>query len=492
MLQRDAQIRGLEFLPDLQSNAAFSDDEHRCLLQALLNGTLQPDLYRGRMLPIALIDSLQLHVDDMTNRYMQFATTQQDNPQSEFYQQRTDDQPISMYANAIQSDVILHTTTGAYTTQQEWYQGFLEYIHDRYCPEPSIIVRALLRNDPHHASMSPNEANARVLSTMATHKKHRKHHKVKDSDQPMLSWSLSTSLDLINQSPHPYFGNNHGYDPNPLTPLRNLANRIQAFLAVMDTSPQRLQHSPDVRNTSFQDATAQTSIHMGNSSGQPLHHLSPADIDMQRQAFNVNVHDHYLRFPQINTSSSSQASNQPIVSGIKATTDDDVHDQQSDMSVPQTRYMDAETMELIPRRDTLPTYEDNSPEARELRYKCTIARLEHLCGAIRGYNSNSGNFSKADFTKKRKVVHARNTSPPTAPTLLQMVSRTDQQTGYSVSSQSPSTTPESIRSRQSNTIDLRDIRTAPRTEPVPTPHEGPSVHRDNNDPPSPTNDENRG
>ena len=196
----------------------------------------------------------------------------------------------------------------------------------------------------------------------------------------------------------------------------------------------------------------------------------------------------------MNTSTSSQVNAQPPESGIKATDNDDVHKQPDHivMSVPQTRYMDAETMELIPQREALPDYEDNSPEARELRYKCSIARLEHLCGAIRGYNSTSGNFSKADFTKRRKVVHARGTSPPTAPTIVQMVSHNAQQQDYSVSSQSPSTTPESVRSRQSNTIDLRDIRTAPRSAPVPLPHEDPRVHRDNTDTPSPTNDENRG
>ena len=50
LLQCDAQLRSLEFAPDLQSNTAFSDEEHRCLLQALLDGTIQPDLYRGLML----------------------------------------------------------------------------------------------------------------------------------------------------------------------------------------------------------------------------------------------------------------------------------------------------------------------------------------------------------------------------------------------------------------------------------------------------------
>ena len=419
LLQRDALLRDLEFPPNLQSDTAFSDDEHRCLLQALLNGTLQPDLYRGRMLPITIIDSLQSYVDDMTNRYMQFATTQQDNPQSEFYQRRTYDQPISLYANAIQSDVILHITIGAYPTQQEWYAGFLEYINDSYCPEPSVIVRDLLRNDPHHASMLPNEANVRVLSTMATHKKHRKHHKVKDSDNDIpannIMECLVTTRELTNQPPNPYFGHNHNNDPNPLTPLRNLANRIQAFLAVVDTSPQRLQYSPGVRNTSFQDVTAQTSIHMGTSSGQPLHNQSAGDMNMQRQVFNDNVREHYLRFPPINTSSSSRIPALPITSGIKATSDDDVTHRQQLTANPQHLSMNADTMDLIPQHRELPTYEDNSPEARELRYQTAIARLEHLCGAIREYNSTSitsaGNFMHANFNKKRKVVHARAKKP---------------------------------------------------------------------------------
>ena len=386
--------------------------------------------------------------------------------------------------------------------QPDWYRGFLEYIHDRYCPEPSIVVRALLRNDPHHASMPPSDANAKVLNAMATHKKHRKHHKVKDSDNDVPAKTTMESListrDLIDQPPNPYFGNNHGYDPSPLTPLRNLANRLQAFLAVVDTSPQRLQYSPGVRNTSFQDVTAQTSIHLGTSSGQPLHHLSAADLKQQRHTFNANVDNHYLRFPQVNTSSSSQVSVQPIVSGIKANQDDDVEHQSQriPIRIPQTRYMDAATMEIIPQAQVLPNYEDNSTEAREVRYQRAIARLEHLCSAIRGYNSSSissaGNFAKADFTKRQKVVHVRATSPPTAPTLVQMVSRSTQVPGHSISSQSPSTTPESVRSRQSNTFDLSDIRTAPATAPVPALQEGSSVHRDNNDTTTPTNDENRG
>ena len=334
-----------------------------------------------------------------------------------------------------------------------------------------------------------------VLSVMATHEKHRKHHKVRDSDNVIppntTMTSLITTRDLINQPPNPYFGNNHGYDPNPLTPLRNLVNRLQAFLAVMDTSPPRLQYSPGIRQTTYQDVTAQTSIHLGSSSGQPLHHQSAADIEQQRNMFNTNVDNHYLLFPQVNTSSSSQVHTQPIVSGVKADQDDDVDNQCEHIATPmlQTRYMGVDTMELIPQARDLPMYEDNSPAARKLRHKCTIAKLEHMRNAMRGYDSTQGgNIPKTDFTKRKKVVHARNSSPPTAPAIVYMVSRSTQVPGHSVSSQSPSTTPGSVRSRQSNTFDLRDIRTAPATTPRPESN----VPQDSDAAPGPTNDENRG
>ena len=193
----------------------------------------------------------------------------------------------------------------------------------------------------------------------------------------------------------------------------------------------------------------------------------------------------------MNTSSSSQDIAQPIVSSVKADQDDDVDHQYDHVAttIPQTRYMDADTMEIIPQPQKLPMYEDNSPAARELRHKCTIAKLEHMRNAMHGYDSTQcGNISKADLTTCRKVVNATNNSPPTARTIIQMVSRSTQVPGHSIPSQSPSTTPESVRSQPSNTFDLRDIRTAPATTPMADPNEP----QDNNDAPSPTNDENRG
>lgn len=44
---------------DISSNALFSDRDFRCLLQALLSGTLQPRQYMDRMLPYQLVSDLR-------------------------------------------------------------------------------------------------------------------------------------------------------------------------------------------------------------------------------------------------------------------------------------------------------------------------------------------------------------------------------------------------------------------------------------------------
>ena len=47
LLCRDAIIRKTTSLPNLQSNNPFSKDDFNCLLQALIGGTIQSDLYHG-------------------------------------------------------------------------------------------------------------------------------------------------------------------------------------------------------------------------------------------------------------------------------------------------------------------------------------------------------------------------------------------------------------------------------------------------------------
>lgn len=74
---RQAIQRFLDRDPDKHSDASFTDEELCCLLRALLDGTIQPDLYRGCALSVALIDALQAYVDNEANRNIQFARTSQ-------------------------------------------------------------------------------------------------------------------------------------------------------------------------------------------------------------------------------------------------------------------------------------------------------------------------------------------------------------------------------------------------------------------------------
>jgi len=62
-LQRDNVRHNYRGLIDIESDDPFGPQEFRCLLQALLGGTLLPSQYSGRMLPYGLISFLRSHVD---------------------------------------------------------------------------------------------------------------------------------------------------------------------------------------------------------------------------------------------------------------------------------------------------------------------------------------------------------------------------------------------------------------------------------------------
>lgn len=56
-------------------------------------------------------------------------------------------------------------------------------------------------------------------------------------------------------------------------------------------------------------------------------------------------------------------------------------------------------------------YEDNSEEARQLRYDRTRRSLEYLRDAMDTYDSTlRENIPRADFKKGKKVVHARSST----------------------------------------------------------------------------------
>jgi len=93
---------------DVSSNDRFKPREFRCLLQALLIGTLLPTQYSGRMLPYSLINFLRTHVDDATQTRFNYAYLRLDASQVN----------VRMFWNIIESDTILAITTAPYTDLQ--------------------------------------------------------------------------------------------------------------------------------------------------------------------------------------------------------------------------------------------------------------------------------------------------------------------------------------------------------------------------------------
>jgi hypothetical protein len=159
LLCRDAIIRQITHLPNLESNDPFCKDEFNCLLQALIGGTIQQDLYHGRALPVHLIASLQAYVDTQTNYRLQFAE------QPAQAQRRTSDQPVKLFYNAIQNDTILHLATGAFSDPMVGFDSLMNYINMTDCPELAVVARALMSNDPTNRDMSHADSNKLVLKS---------------------------------------------------------------------------------------------------------------------------------------------------------------------------------------------------------------------------------------------------------------------------------------------------------------------------------------
>ena len=153
---------------------------------------------------------------------------------------------------------------------------------------------------------------------------------------------------------------------------------------------------------------------------------------------------------------------------------------------PRTVLMDASTMEIIPRAQELQSYTDLLDENdRRIRGLAQVARDTEPDWPI-------SEQTYALPTPKRPRMVVRHRSPPTSPTIVQMVSAPEEPShGYNVSSPayfvpslSPSTTPESGQ-RTPATWSLRDTTTQRR---VPAQSRADGTNTD----PSPTHDPNRG
>ena len=162
---RDEVARNLPRSDNQDSNDRFEDHELHCLLRALINGTIQPDLYNGRALPVDLINQLMAHVDNATNQFLQYAQLPAQT------QRWTAAHPITMYIETLENDALYHLTTGAHDDNETWYRGFLAYVDDEDCPEPAVMLATILRETPGNEGVASNNIIRAIERAMITNRR---------------------------------------------------------------------------------------------------------------------------------------------------------------------------------------------------------------------------------------------------------------------------------------------------------------------------------
>ena len=149
LLHRHQARHGYPGIVDTSSNDNFTPREFCCLLQALLDGTLQPAQYFGRMLPYQLVSDLRQHVDTATQTRFNHVVQRME----------PDVVDLRMYWMVIESDTILDITTEAWVNLFDYATSLRATLRDPQFLDPVNVLRNALRdNAPHWAT----RANALV------------------------------------------------------------------------------------------------------------------------------------------------------------------------------------------------------------------------------------------------------------------------------------------------------------------------------------------
>jgi hypothetical protein len=203
LIIRDEVALQLPYNDRIESNEPFKNYELHCVLRALINGTIQPDLYNGRALPLQLIEQLMAHIDNVANQFLQYAQLL---PQA---QQWSAQHPITLYIKALENDAIYHVTTGAHDDNATWYRSFLHCVNDPDCPEPTIVLATLLRENPSNVAVSDTNIISAIERALQTNRRQRRTSRTVQSN-PMEERIFVTDI-APTEERNPHFGNPHFY-----------------------------------------------------------------------------------------------------------------------------------------------------------------------------------------------------------------------------------------------------------------------------------------
>jgi hypothetical protein len=247
---------------DVTSKSNFDTREFRCLLQALLGGTLLPSQYAGRMLPFGLIGFLRSHVDTSAQVRFEYALMRLDRNQCD----------VRLLWSIIESDTIIDLATSAYTDLPQWFENFSNAIQSNKLRDPTIFARnSIIVNEPSFAS----EADTIVAALVEQLRSHR--------------MNTIRNIDIHEHPPH-----------SPSTSdscLANLERRLIDFhQSIINTPPRCVPYTEISPNQSLHKVVdEQYDIALLSPYGQALHTRDATYMRRQEFLFNANIADRLAR-----------------------------------------------------------------------------------------------------------------------------------------------------------------------------------------------------
>ena len=268
LLHRHQARHGYPGTVDTNSNDDFTPREFCCLLQALLDGTLQPAQYFGRMLPYQLVSDLRQHVDTATQARFNYVV------------QRMEPEVVNlrMYWMVIESDAILDITTEAWINVFDYAASLRATLRDPQFLDPVNVLRNGLRDNAPHWATRANELVGNIVHNLRSTRMETIQHR-ETQQSPLAHVSAAVA------------------------PLHELQQRITAFKASLRQTPPRRSPVQRSRRLQYDVVTRQYEIAVGSPYGQAFHLRDATHQRQQEFLFRANVQEQetrYNRIPAVN------------------------------------------------------------------------------------------------------------------------------------------------------------------------------------------------
>ena len=260
-------------IPYLEHENRFNDRENKCLLIALLDNTIIPSLYKGRALPLPVINDLKSFIDSHTKSNIEYGLQQERLCEQPIYN------PLKLFKDLIENDAIFYIVTGAFNDDKSWWKSLQMFINNNDCPHHAKHVRdSFLKQETSLNAFVL--ANQKVISVLKKIRKYR------------------IPSDLV-----------ENIEIDDIHSLRDLHQKLTAFFENYDNLPTQRIPNPFIRNAAYGDITILYNNAIKLSKWISLHEHDKNYLKNQRFLFDANIHDKGRRLGKSFTPSMNKPAN---------------------------------------------------------------------------------------------------------------------------------------------------------------------------------------